>query len=480
MSLHQRRAPRRLMGVFAATACISLVVAACSGGSPSTGPSATAAGAGTPSTGPSATAAGSGTGSQYGFPAAEQVADSPITVWVDSDRTAIVEAFKTDHPECKVNLETYDGNSGGSDSFHTKVSLFDQAGEGWPDVVWSTQVNDASWAAHEQNGVQAFAAALNQGVVDQSWLDGYTPGALDPVTVDGNVYGARDNLAPVVFWYNKSLFDQFGYQIPKTWEEYQALGDKVAAEHPGYILGSIGDPFTAVLTDMWSAQAPIYQVDGDTFSSDFSDPHTTKMIDLMDHMYANKTLVSEGLFTADFPKKYKDKVLGIPGPTWFAGGIIQNPDILAAPAGTWGAGDALHWDGEATGTGNVGGGFWYGSSHSTNLACVGTFLQYATSGPQSVKLITGLPAYASTASAWLDEQASSGYWANPDTFKDVVSAAANSIWPKWGATLSFSSEPAWAEIVAPALAAGQTIASVADAWQQRYKNDAQVNGYKVK
>ena len=103
--------------------------------------------------------------------------------------------------------------------------------------MWSGQVNDASWAAHEQNGVQAFAAPLDQGVVPQSWLDGYTPGALDPVTVDGHIYGARDNLAPVVLWYNKTLFDQFGYTVPTTWEEYQALGDKLAAEHPGYILG---------------------------------------------------------------------------------------------------------------------------------------------------------------------------------------------------------------------------------------------------
>jgi len=463
MSLHQRIAPRTLMGMSAAAASIALVVAGCSDNSPTNS-----------SGGPA------NPDSKYGFPAPEQVADSPITIWVDADRTAIVEAFKTDHPEIKVNLETYDGNAGGSDSFHTKMSLFDQAGEGWPDVVWSTQVNDASWAAKEQNGKQAYAAALNLGVIEQSWLDGFTKGALDPVTVDGNVYAVRDNSAPVVYWYNQKLMDEFGYTVPTTWEEYEALGDKVAAEHPGYILGSIGDPFTAVLTNMWSAQAPIYQVDGDTFSTNFADPHTTKMIDLMDHMFANGSVVNDGLFTADFPAKYKDKVLGIPGPTWFAGGIIQNPDILGAEPGTWGAGAALHWEGEDTNTGNVGGGMWYGSSHSTNLDAVGTFLQYAVNGPQSVKLITGLPAYESTASEWLDAQAASGYWSNSDTFKDVVSAAANSIWPDWGSTLSFSSEPAWAEIVAPALADGKTIASVAQQWEERYKNDAQVNGYKVK
>jgi len=456
MSPQQRRFTRipRAVGLTAVAASLAMFAAGCSGPA--------------------------GTDSSYGFPAPEQIEDSPITIWVDADRSAIAEAFKEDHPEIEVNIETYDGNAGGSDSFHTKVSLFDQAGEGWPDVVWSTQVNDASWAARESNGVQAFAAALDEGVIDQEWLDGFTTDALNPVTVDGHVYGVRDNLAPVVFWYNKALFDEFGYDIPETWEDYQALGDKLAAEHPGYILGSIGDPFTSVLTNMWSAQAPIYTLDGDTFSADFSDDHSTRMIDLMDHMFANGTLAIEGLFTPDFPANYKDKVLGIPGPTWFTGAIIQNPDILNAPEGTWGAGMPLHWEGEDIATGNVGGGFWYGSSHSTNLKAVAEFLQYAVAGPRSVELITGLPAYASTASEWLDAQASNGYWANADEFKDVVDTAANNIWQGWGATLPFSSEPAWAEIVAPALASGNTIASVAEEWKTRYENDAQVNGLTVK
>jgi multiple sugar transport system substrate-binding protein len=461
MSAQQRRFTRlsrvpRAIGLVAAAATFAMLAAGCTGGG------------------------GGASGSPYGFPAPEQVKDSPITIWVDADRTAIVDAFQKDHPEIKVNVETYDGNSGGSDSFHTKISLFDQAGEGWPDVVWSTQVNDASWAAKESNGVQAFAAPLDEGVTDPGWLDGYTAHAEDPVTVDGHVYGARDNLAPVVFWYNKALFDQFGYDIPQTWEDYEALSDKLAAEHPGYILGSIGDPFTAVLTDMWSAQAPIYTVNGDTFTADFKDNHTTRMIDLMDHMLANGTLTLDGLFTADFPANHKDTVLGIPGPTWFTGAVINNPDSLAAPAGTWGAGAPLHWAGEPVGTGNVGGGFWYGSSHSKNLAAVAAFLQYATSGPQSVKLITGLPAYEKTASEWLDAQASSGTWADSDKFKDVVTGAASSIWQGWGASLPFSSETAWAEVVSPALAAGKTIASVADQWKARYENDAQVNGYTVK
>ena len=180
MSSQLRRTTRipRALGLIAGAASLALI-AACSGGG----------GGG-----------GGETDSRYGFPTVEQDAEAPITIWVDADRAKIAEAFAADHPDLTVNIETYDGNSGGTNSFQTKIALADAAGEGWPDVVWSGQVNDASWAAKEQNGVQAFAAPLNLGVTEDGWLDGYTPGALDPVTVDGNVYGARDNLAPVVFW----------------------------------------------------------------------------------------------------------------------------------------------------------------------------------------------------------------------------------------------------------------------------------------
>lgn len=458
MSSQQRRFTRtpRALALLAATATVALLATGCTSGG------------------------GGNSNSPYGFNAPKQVKNSPITILVDADRTPIAQAFKADHPELKVDIQTYDGNSGGTNSFQTKVSLADKAGSGWPDVVWSGQVNDASWAAVGKNGAQPFAAALDEGVVSKKWLDGYTKGAEAPVTVDGHIYGARDNLAPVVFWYNKTLFDQFGYQIPQTWEDYQALGDKLAAEHPGYTLGSIGDSFTAVLTDMWSAQAPIYTLKGKTFTANFSDDHTKKMIALLDHMLANKSLNTVGLFTPDFPKVDKGKLLGIPGPTWFTGALFSNKDSLDGKPGEWGAGMPLHWAGEDIATGNVGGGFWYGSSHSKNLKAVGEFLQYATNGPKSVKLITGLPAYASTASDWLDAQVSGGFWADSDKFKDVVDTAATHIWPNWGATLSFSSEPAWNTIVAPALAKGQTIASTVDAWQKEYENQAQVNGYTVK
>jgi len=415
--------------------------------------------------------------SDYGFATAEQVADSPITIWVDAAREPLATAFKDANPDIDVNIETYDGNAGGSGTFQTKVALFDQSGEGWPDVVFSTQQNDAAWAAKETNGVQAFAAPLNKGFLSDEFLDGFTTGALDPVTVDGGVYGLRNDLAPVVLWYDQTLLDQFGYDVPTTWEDYEALSDKLAAEHPGYILGSVGDSFVGTYVYYWGAQAPIFQVDGDTFTSDFSDEHSTRMTELLDHMIANGTLVQDSVFSADFVSKYAGKVVAIPGPAWYSGAIFQNPDNLNAAAGTIGAAAPLYWDGEDKVTGNVGGGVWYASSHTKNLDAVAKFMEYAVSSDDAVAQATGLPAYGSASDAWLKTQAESGYFVGD--FEENISLAANSVWSGWGFP-SFSPETAYASIVVPGLAAGKTIADLVPDWETEVKNEAQVQGYTVK
>ncbi|RFA15717.1 sugar ABC transporter substrate-binding protein [Subtercola boreus] len=448
-SQHRRFA--RLLAVTAAVATVGLL-SACSGGD--TGAS----------------------DSGLGFQSVEQVADSPITVWVDAAREPIATAFKAANPDIPITIETYDGNAGGSDSFKTKMALFDQSGEGWPDVVFSTQTNDASWAAQESNGVQAFAAPLNKGVLDDSFLSGFTAGANAPMTVDGTVYGLRNDLAPVVLWYNQKLLDQFGYTVPTTWEEYEALSDKLAADHPGYILGSVGDGFTGTYVYYWGAQAPIFQVDGDAFSTNFADDHSKRMTALLDHMIANKTLVQDSVFGANFAS-YSDKLVAIPGPAWYSGAVFQNTAGLNVPAGEIGAAAPLYWNGEDKVTGNVGGGVWYASSHSKNLKAVADFLKYAVSSDKAAELASGLPAYTATSDAWLKTQSGSGYFVGD--FAGAVNTAASSVWDGWGFP-SFSPETAYSSIVIPGLAAGKSVADLVPAWEAEIKNEAQVQGYTVK
>ena len=128
----------RLGAAVATLAAGTMLLAACGGGSSSSG---------------AEPAKGSG---PYGFESEAQSKSAPITVWVDATRLAAAQAFQKANPDVKIKIVTYDGYANGSNSFKTKMSLFDQAGTGWPDVVFTTQNNDAAWVArrHRQAGLR--------------------------------------------------------------------------------------------------------------------------------------------------------------------------------------------------------------------------------------------------------------------------------------------------------------------------------------
>jgi hypothetical protein len=185
-----------------------------------------------------ASAAPTDTASHSSFQEAKQVQGSAITVWTDSTRLPFVQKYQKEHPDVKMNIVTYDGSANGSTYLQTKVQLFDRTGKGWPDVVFASPT-DVTWATVPTNpSAQAFAAPVDQ-LVPKSILDNFATGSLSPCQVDGQTYCLRNDIAQVVLWYNKTLMDKWGYQVPTTWEQYQALGEEVAKQHPGYVIGSI-------------------------------------------------------------------------------------------------------------------------------------------------------------------------------------------------------------------------------------------------
>lgn len=421
------------------------------------------------------TGGGSANGS-YGFPEAKQDTSQTITVWVDADRQAAAKAFEKANPDTKIKVVTYDGSANGSNSFRTKMQLFDRAGSGWPDVVFSSQNNDAAWASQKSNGKQAFAAVLDQGLVPKDTLDNFTSGSLNPCTVDGKVYCLRNDLAQAVLWYDKSLMDQFGYTVPTTWEEYQALGEKVAKEHPGYIIGTAGDAWTPEVF-MWASKCQANDITGPKSVTVKTDSTECKRAaSLLDTLRENGTVPAVSVFTPEFVKSYTGKVLMMPGPAWYAGAIFNNPQSLNVPAGHLGIAAPLPWKGDKPVTGNVGGGTWFVSSHSKNLKAAEKFVQFVTtSDDYQVDVAPGYPAYAPAAKKWVEKQEASKYYATSLT---PITTAASQVWDGWGFGI-FSQEAVWAKTMTPAITGGKTIEELLPTWQQAIENQAKVDGYKV-
>ncbi|GAA1115057.1 extracellular solute-binding protein [Kribbella jejuensis] len=445
----RRRPASVLAGLCAATALLAL--AGCGGGT--------------------STANGS-----YGFPQVKQES-SAITVWVDADRQAAAKAFQKANPDTKINVVAYDGSANGSNSFRTKMQLFDRAGSGWPDVVFSTQNNDAAWASQKSNGKQAFAAVLDKGLVPGDTLAKFTPGSLNPCKVDGQLYCLRNDLAQTVLWYNKKLMDQFGYALPTTWEDYQALGEKVAKQHPGYIIGAAGDGFAPEIY-MWAGKCQANGVTGPkSVTVKVDTPECKRVASMLDTLRGNGTVPVVSVFTPEFVKKYTGKVLMMPGPAWYAGAIFNNPQSLNVPAGQLGVAAPLPWKGDDKAvTGNVGGGTWFVSSHSKNLAAAEKFVQFVTTADDyQVNVAPGYPAYAPAADKWIAKQESSKYFAT--SLQPVVTAASD-VWDGWGYGV-FSQEAIWAKTMTTGVTGGKSLVALLPDWQQAIENQAKVNGYSV-
>src|SRR5205085_4743146 len=301
--------------------------------------------------------------------------------------------------------------------------------------------------------------------------------SLTQCTVNGQLVCLQDNLAQEVLYVNQKLMKQFGYSVPTTWQQWAALGQKVANEHPGYIIGNIGDSYGAWLY-LWADQCPISQVIApNTVRINATDVHCTRMTNLLDPLIKSGAVPPASIFTADFATKYggdNDKILLMPGPTWYAKDIFNG--TLHVPAGELTAAMPLRWGSEPLVTGQVGGGPWVVSKHTKNVAAAVDFVKWVTTTNKAKAVAPGYPSYGPAAAVWLARLDKDPYFAAPES--GAMKAAANLVWKGWS-MVTYPDQPVWSYSVVTQLVAAKSLSSLLPAFGQGLANNAKAAGYKV-
>jgi Bacterial extracellular solute-binding protein len=398
-----------------------------------------------------------------------------LTIWVDAARLPVAQAYAKEHPKVHANIVTFDGDGNGATTLQTKIQLWNRTGNGWPDVIFSEQVNDPVWMAQKPF---EFAAPVKD-LIPPDVIGQWPASSTAQCTINGTQYCVQDNLAQVVLWVNNKLMDQFHYTVPKTWQEWASLGDKVAKEHPGYIIGNIGDSFSHWIY-LWGNQCPLEQLNGNRLRINSTDSHCTRVADLVDPLIKNGTVPPLSVFTPDFTQKYggaDDKVLMMPGPSWYAQAVFDQS--LHMPAKQITAAPPLQWENDTpVTTGQVGGGPWIMSRHSTNLATAADFVIWATTvfNPTGADTRPGYPAYAPLAAKWLEQQATNPYFAADPT--PALKAAADQVWPGWN-LVTYPDQPVWSNTVVTELVAGKSLSSVLEPFGKALAQAARAAGYEV-
>jgi ABC-type glycerol-3-phosphate transport system substrate-binding protein len=420
-----------------------------------------------------------GAGSAYGMHSVVRASKPTLTVWVDSVRLPAAKAYKKAHPNVNTKIVTYDGDTNGATELQQKIQLWNQSGSGWPDVVFSEQTNDPLWMAKAPFN---FSANVT-GLISKKILSKFSAPSISQCKVGGKLVCLQNDVEPELLWVNKKLMKRFGYKTPTTWQQWQAIGLKVAKHHHGYVIGSSGDSFGAWLY-LWANQCPLSHLKGKNLVINSQDKHCTEMAKLLDPLIKDGTLPPLTIFSPDFVKKYggaHDKILMMPGPTWYSSQFPPGT-TLNVPAKQMTGAPPLRWGKSKTATtGQVGGGPWIISRHSKNLKLAAGFVQWETTvfNPlpgTNPNFRAGYPSYAPLAKAWLKAVGKNPYWAASPV--PAMKAAAPLVWRGWS-LVTYPDQPVWSNTVVTNLVAGKSLSSLLKPFGDGLTQAARAAGYHV-
>jgi multiple sugar transport system substrate-binding protein len=314
--------------------------------------------------------------------------------------------------------------------------------------------------------------------ISKSVLANYATSANSLCISAGHLYCLRNDLGQDVLWYNTKLMKQFGYTVPTTWEQYEALGLRLAKEHPGYVIGT----FDANAENIYlqPSQCPAHQlINPTTVRINVQEsPQCTRAASMLDTLIKANAIAKFGLFSKDMAALgHADKILMIPAASWF-GDFILKPsyqipagEMAAAPPPRWAA-NTVAWDGAE------GGGIWMVSRHTAypkQAAALATWL--STQGSGHLALEPTFPAYLPAANSWAARLVHDPFYAT-DPFP-VLKAAAPLIDPQWSYVRFDAGNGDFAQTVASSVLAGGTVTGSLAAYQKRLVAEARTDGYTV-
>ena len=152
-----------------------------------------------------------------------------LTIWTheDKNRTALeqklISEFQTQNPNVKVNYVTYPSGK------IKDILVAGFAANQGPDI-FNVEINDEY--PFIVNGRVAPVDAAAAGYKNQKDLvNSYMEGMLDPVTLDGKIYGLPLELTNWCIYLNKNIFRDAGLDpekdAPRTWEDVMEISKKI-------------------------------------------------------------------------------------------------------------------------------------------------------------------------------------------------------------------------------------------------------------
>lgn len=298
--------------------------------------------------------------------ALEEGGDLLVWAW-EPTLEAVVEDFEAEYPN--VNIELV--NAGTGNDQYTALQNAIAAGDGVPDV-----------AQIEYFALPQFALA--ESVKDLSGYgagdlaDTFSPGPWSSVQANAGIYGLPMDSGPMALFYNTEVFDQYGVEVPTTWDEYVEAARALQAANPDvYIANDTGDAgFTTSL--IWQAGGQPYKVDGTDVTVNFSDEGSTKFAETWQQLLDEDLLAPISSWSDEWYQGLGSGTIAtLATGAWMPGNFTSG---VPQAAGKWRAAPLPQWEEGGTASAENGGSSLTIPAASEQGALAYAFLDYANVG----------------------------------------------------------------------------------------------------
>lgn len=300
-----------------------------------------------------------------------------LTLWAWlPDMQAQVDMFEKAHKNIKVKLV----NAGQGEDEYQKLRTALKAGSGAPDVV---HMEFQYIPTFKQ--IDGLADISEYGAND--YKSDYAPWTWAQVSEGDAVYAMPWDSGPMALLYRKDVFDEYGIEVPTTWEQFAQEAEKLHKANPKFYLADFTPEDGGWLTGlMWQAGARPFEVEGTKVAINMDDPAVKKLAEYWGDLVERGVVATDPGFTNDW---YRSLAKGTYA-TWptAAWGPVFLEGVAGESKGKWRAAPLPQWEEGADVSSNWGGSTLAVTTQSEFSEEAAQLAIWLTNDPAPTKLYT--------------------------------------------------------------------------------------------
>ncbi|WP_230860208.1 ABC transporter substrate-binding protein [Actinoplanes aureus] len=383
-----------------------------------------------------------------------------------------VALFEKKYPAIKVEVV----NAGQGLDAYTKLRTALKAGTGAPDIAQIEYQYIPTFSITKSLvDLRPYGAAANQSkFVDWTW--GQVTGP------NGEILAYPQDTGPMGMLYRADLFEKYGIEVPKTWDEFADAARKLHAADPKvYLTNMAANEAAGWHGLMWQAGSKAYTVNGTEVGIGVNDAASRKVAGYWGGLAKEGVVSTDPDFTDNWFQgfnsgKYATWLTAAWGPVFLSGSAKST-------AGKWRAAPLPQWDAAKPVSGNWGGSTSAVITGTKNPIAAAKFAEFLNTDPETTTMFSTVQNFFPASKSLLADPAFTGQKSEFFGGQQVnklfaeISGTVDVGW-QWPPFLDQSVKD-WTETAGKALTDSGDVAAATDEWQSRLTAYAKDQGFTV-